>query len=253
MDNDLLKAGTENFNLPHDVVPLPTGGLFYKSKKKSVKIGYLTAADENLLINAGQSNSTDSIILSLLRNKLYEHDLRPEELLDSDIEAILIFLRNTSFGPEYNVTLTDTITQKPFSITVTLDELNITKTNVSPDENGLLTTQLPRSNSFVKLKPLTFGDTLEIDKLSEQYPVGRVAPKVTWKLNKQIVEVDGSTDRGFISQFIESMPIMDSKYIRTFLRENIPSLDLKKQVKTPSGEIVNFNITFGVEFFRPFF
>jgi hypothetical protein len=49
------------------------------------------------------------------------------------------------------------------------------------------------------------------------------------------------------------MPIMDSKYIRTFLRENIPSLDLKKQVKTPSGEIVNFNITFGVEFFRPFF
>jgi hypothetical protein len=188
-----------------------------------------------------------------LRNKLYEHDLRPEELLDSDIEAILIFLRNTSFGPEYNVTLTDTITQKPFSITVTLDELNITKTNVSPDENGLLTTQLPRSNSFVKLKPLTFGDTLEIDKLSEQYPVGRVAPKVTWKLNKQIVEVDGSTDRGFISQFIESMPIMDSKYIRTFLRENIPSLDLKKQVKTPSGEIVNFNITFGVEFFRPFF
>jgi hypothetical protein len=253
MDNDLLKAGTENFNLPHDVVPLPTGGLFYKSKKKSVKIGYLTAADENLLINASQSNSTDSIILSLLRNKLYEHDLRPEELLDSDIEAILIFLRNTSFGPEYNVTLTDTITQKPFSITVTLDELNITKTNVSPDENGLLTTQLPRSNSFVKLKPLTFGDTLEIDKLSEQYPVGRVAPKVTWKLNKQIVEVDGSTDRGFISQFIESMPIMDSKYIRTFLRENIPSLDLKKQVKTPSGEIVNFNITFGVEFFRPFF
>jgi hypothetical protein len=211
MDNDLLKAGTENFNLPHDVVPLPTGGLFYKSKKKSVKIGYLTAADENLLINASQSNSTDSIILSLLRNKLYEHDLRPEELLDSDIEAILIFLRNTSFGPEYNVTLTDTITQKPF------------------------------------------GDTLEIDKLSEQYPVGRVAPKVTWKLNKQIVEVDGSTDRGFISQFIESMPIMDSKYIRTFLRENIPSLDLKKQVKTPSGEIVNFNITFGVEFFRPFF
>ena len=29
---------------------------------------------------------------------MYEHDLRPEELLDGDVEAILIFLRNSSFG-----------------------------------------------------------------------------------------------------------------------------------------------------------
>jgi hypothetical protein len=45
MEQELLKAATENFNLPHDVVVLPSGGKFYKSKKKSVKIGYLTASD----------------------------------------------------------------------------------------------------------------------------------------------------------------------------------------------------------------
>jgi len=33
----------QNFSLPHDVVKLPSGGLFYKSKKKSIKVGYLTA------------------------------------------------------------------------------------------------------------------------------------------------------------------------------------------------------------------
>jgi hypothetical protein len=56
-----------------------------------------------------------------------------------------------------------------------------------------------------------------------------------------------------ISKFIESMPIMESKYIREFLNKNQPSLDLTRTTIAPSGERVVFNITFGVEFFRPFF
>jgi hypothetical protein len=68
-----------------------------------------------------------------------------------------------------------------------------------------------------------------------------------------IQEVDEITDREKISQFIESLPIMDSKYIRTFIKENVPSLDLQKTVLAPSGEKVVVDITFGVEFFRPFF
>jgi hypothetical protein len=51
MDESLIKAATENFNLPHDMVILPTGGIFYKSKKKSIKVGYLTANDENYLMS----------------------------------------------------------------------------------------------------------------------------------------------------------------------------------------------------------
>jgi hypothetical protein len=49
------------------------------------------------------------------------------------------------------------------------------------------------------------------------------------------------------------MPIMDSKYIRNFVLENEPRLDLSREVIAPSGEKVNLLITFGVEFFRPFF
>ena len=39
------EIGKSNFDLPHDVVILPSGGIFYKSKKKSIKVGYLTASD----------------------------------------------------------------------------------------------------------------------------------------------------------------------------------------------------------------
>jgi hypothetical protein len=251
MEQSLIDAGTQNFSLPHDVVQLPTGGVFYKSKKKSVKVGYLTANDENYLIGAGRSS--ENIILKLLRNKMYEHDLRPEELLDGDVEAILIFLRNTSFGSEYNINLIDPGTDKPFVGTITLDELNIRKTDIKPDEDGTFTTKLPRTGVTVKLKPTTFNDTIDLDKMAEQYPVGRQVPRITWKLLKHIVEIDGDTDRAKISLFIDSLPIMDSKYIRKFLKENEPSLDLKRSVIAPSGELVSFEIAFGVEFFRPFF
>ena len=235
MEQDLIKAGTEGFNLPHDVVTLPSGGIYYKSKKKSIKVGYLTANDENAIIGASQ-NANTNIILTLLRNKIYETDLRPEELLNGDVEAILIYLRNTSFGPEYNISLVDPKTEKPFITIVILDELNIKQTQNKPDENGLFLTTLPKSGSTVKLKPLR-----------------RVAPVVTWRLSKQIQEVDGITDKGQIALFIESLPIMDSKFIRKFMNDNEPSLDLRRTTNAPSGELVSFEITFGVEFFRPFF
>ena len=252
MEQDLIKAGTEGFNLPHDVVTLPSGGIYYKSKKKSIKVGYLTANDENAIIGASQ-NANTNIILTLLRNKIYETDLRPEELLNGDVEAILIYLRNTSFGPEYNISLVDPKTEKPFITIVILDELNIKQTQNKPDENGLFLTTLPKSGSTVKLKPLSYSEILELSKLNEQYPVGRVAPVVTWRLSKQIQEVDGITDKGQIALFIESLPIMDSKFIRNFMRDNEPSLDLRRTTNAPSGELVSFEISFGVEFFRPFF
>jgi hypothetical protein len=251
MEQNLIDAGTQNFSLPHDVVQLPTGGIFYKSKKKAVKVGYLTANDENYLIGSGRG--TENIILTLLRNKMYEHDLRPEELLDGDVEAILIFLRNTSFGSEYSINLIDPKTNKPFVGTVVLDELNIRKTEVKPDEDGTFTTKLPKTGITVKLKPTTFYDTIELEKMVAQYPVGRQAPNITWKLMKHVVEIDGDSDRSKISLFVDSLPIMDSKYIRNFLRENEPSLDLKRSVIAPSGELVPFEVSFGVDFFRPFF
>ena len=247
MDNQAREYGQSNFTLPHDVVPLPTQGVFYKNKKKSIKVGYLTANDENILMAAG-----NDMTQTLLRSKIYEPDIRIEDLMEGDVEALLIFLRNTAFGPEMELNLTDPNTRKPFKTTVKLDELNITK-GQQPSEDGTFMTTLPKSQTTVKLKPMTYGEILEIQRMAETYPEGRTAPKVTWRLNKQIVEVNGITDRGEIVKFIDQMPIADSKYIRKFLDDNEPKLDLKKTVVAPSGEKLTVNVGFGVDFFRPFF
>jgi hypothetical protein len=247
MENQARDYGQENFTLPHDMVPLPSQGAFYKNKKKSLKVGYLTASDENILMGGA-----DDITATLLRSKIYEPDVRVDDLLEGDIEAILVFLRNTSFGPEIDMSLTDPNTKKQFTTKIVLDSLPIIK-GQEPSEDGTFMTKLPKSGATVKLKPLTYGEINEISKMADSYPVGRVAPRVTWRLQRQIVEVDGSSDKVEIVKFVEQMPIADSKYIRTFMNENEPRLNMFKEVTAPSGERLAVNVGFGVEFFRPFF
>lgn len=247
MEDQVKDYGQMNFTLPHDVVSLPSQGMFYKNKKKSIKVGYLTANDENILMAGGED-----MISNLLRNKIYEPDMRIDDLLETDVEAILIFLRNTSFGPEMTLNLVDPQTKKQFQSTVVLDSLQVSE-GQKPESDGTFLTTLPKSNLSVKLKPLTYGDSMEILNYEKTYPQGRVAPKVTWRLMKQIVELGGNPDKGEISKFVESMPITDSKYIRNFLNDNVPRLDLMRTITAPSGEKLVVNVGFGADFFRPFF
>jgi hypothetical protein len=247
METQSNDHGQQNFTLPHDVVPLPSQGIFYKNKKKSIKVGYLTASDENILMGGG-----DDLTLNLLRAKIYEPDIKVDDLLEGDIEAVLIFLRNTAFGPDINLNLVDPSTKKQFQTTVRLDELSIIS-GQQPNEDGTFVLTLPKSQSTIKIKPLTYGEIMEIGKLSDSYPQGRVVPKITWRLQKEIVEIDGSTDKAMIAKAIESMPIADSKYIRKFMEENEPRLDMNRTLLAPSGEKLTVNVGFGVDFFRPFF
>ena len=247
MDEQSRQYGQQNLTLPHDMVQLPSEGLFYKNKKKAVKVGYLTAADENILMGGGLD-----LTYNLLRSKLYEPDMKIEDMLEGDVEAILVFLRNTGFGPEVELNLVDPQTKKPFKTTVVLDQLSIVK-GQTPSEDGTFIVTLPKSEATVKLKPMTYGDINEIQKMIDSYPQGRTAPRVTWRLNKEIVEVNGVTDRAEIVKFVESMPIGDSKFIRQFMNQNEPRLDMTREAIAPSGEKLTVNVGFGVEFFRAFF
>jgi hypothetical protein len=161
METQSRDYGQENFTLPHDVVPLPSKGIFYKNKKKALKVGYLTASDENILMG-----SNSDITINLLRSKIYEPDMRVEDLIEGDVESILIFLRNTAFGPEIDLNLNDPNTNKPFQTTVLLNELPIIE-GQQPNDDGTFTIKLPKSQSTIKIKPLNYGEIMEISRLSE--------------------------------------------------------------------------------------
>ena len=249
--DETSKYGQMDFNLPHDVIKLPSKGIFYKSKKDAIKVGYLTAQDENILMS--QNSEKDNIISLLLRQKIYEPGFNINDMLDCDVQAVLIFLRNTAFGSEYTFIIKDPATNATFESTILLDSLDYKDMEETPDSEGLFSYVLPKSKREVKFRLLTIGDQKELDKFISQYPKGMTAPSSTKKLEKQIVEIEGIKDILKIVEFINQMPISDAKDLRRFSYKCEPKIDLQKVIQAPSGEKVTIDVTFGAEFFRPFF
>ena len=118
MLEDNLRPDTETM-LPYDMVTLPSEGMFYKNKKKAVKVTYLNASDENLL--ASQSlQGTGELVNQLIAKKILDKDIQINDMPECDKQAILVFLRNTAFGTDYTVQLTDPKTGEKFETTFDL-------------------------------------------------------------------------------------------------------------------------------------
>lgn len=148
----------ENYNtpdmtpqIPYDMVELPSRGVFYKNKKSSLKVTYLTAADENILSSPNLSQGSD-LLDTLLRSKILDKDIDIKELAECDRQAVYVFLRNTAFGSEYTFTLTDPGTNKSFTHTEDMSVLKIKDISETPDEKGEFSFKLPKSGKDVKLK-----------------------------------------------------------------------------------------------------
>ena len=238
--------------ISYDVVELPSRGIHYENKKKSLRVSYLTASDENIL-SAQNLISTNMVVDELLKRKILDKDLPIDELSDEDRSAILIFLRNTSFGPEYTFYLRDPKNDEEFTAVVDLSEITFKDFTLAPDEMGEFKFHFPKSNVDITFKFLTKKQLKEIEKIEESWNGIGVAPIVTKQLEMMIKSIAGNRDLMNIHNFVEQMPIKDSQDFRKFVKEHKPNLDLVKSVTAPSGELVNVEIGFGVEFFRPFY
>jgi hypothetical protein len=239
-------------NIAYDVVELPSRGIHYANNKKSVRVSYLTASDENVLSSPNLA-LTNSIFDELLKRKVIDKDISVDDMVDEDKEAVLIFLRNTAFGSEYTVLLKDPKTNEEFKATVDLSALNFKEFNLVPDANGEYTYYMEKSKVSITFKFLNKKQEKELKDIETNYKGAGVAPIVTKELEKLIKSVNGNKDPMFIYNFIDKLPIKDSQDFRKYVNLNKPGLDLSRTVKAPSGEEVKFIIGFGVEFFRPFY
>lgn len=238
--------------IAYDVVELPSRGIHYQNKKKSLKVAYLTAADENVL-SAQNLIATNGVVDELLRRKILDRDIQIEDIVEEDRQAVLIFLRNTAFGPEYKLRLIDPQTEKEFTVSVDMSELKFKDFNLESDANGEYSYFMEKSQVQITFKFLTPKQEKELDELKKSWNGQGVAPIITKQLEMMIKSVAGNKDMMNIHNFVERLPIKDSQDFRKFVKENKPGLELTKTVKTPSGEDVQVEIGFGVEFFRPFY
>lgn len=241
---------------PHDVIQLPSGGKHYTSKKSSLKVAYLTAADENILTSPNLIQS-GRVLEVLLEKKILDKDIKPDQLLSGDRNAVLFFLRSTGYGADYEVTLTDPKDKKPFKHVFDLDSIKSKEISLEPDEKGEIPFFLPLSKKNIKYKYLTQGEEDRISKEDEsrRKKMGKdaVSEIMTKRMGAQVMEIDGIRDKGQIQQFINALPVKDAAALREFISDNEPGLDLNFEVEAPSGEFFRTELPITPGFLWPYY
>lgn len=239
------------YQTPYDVIELPSQGLLYPNKKSSVKVEYLTAFDETVLSSPNISTGGKMIDI-LIERKVKDLGFDTMDLLECDRMAILIFLRTTAFGPEYNQivlegdNLVDGI--------IDLSTLKINKLESKPDENNLFDFQLPDSGKNVKFKFLTGKDESLIDEADKNYMSknkDEISNRIFFMMERQVVSIDGVTDKISISNILKKLTIKESRILRKYIKSVEPGVDFSTTARTPGGASVSCFLRFNTSFFFP--
>jgi hypothetical protein len=238
-------------NQPFDVIPLPSEGKLYPSRKKNVKVAYLTTADENILTSPNLIESGDFLEI-LINRKLLEPELRYKDLLPGDRDAIMIWLRATGYGEIYPIMAYNKDGEE-FETDVNLSELNIINLNIEPDSDGLFSFNLPLSKKTIRFKMLTVGEIDELEEIAETNKDNPVNEAKTLILESQIVEIDGRKDKAYIKEFVSSMRIMDAKKLREYMEKIECGVDMNITIKAPGGESIATFLPITPRFFWPDF
>jgi hypothetical protein len=243
----------EELRTPYDIIELPSQGILYKNKKSSVKVEYLTAMDESILTSPNIV-ANNRVVEVLLERKIKDLGFDPEELLEGDRMAILVFLRVSGFGEEYKQLIYNENTNKWEEGTVNLSELKQKKLDVTPDNDGLFDYVLPNSKKKIRFRFLTNKDEKEIDELDSQQMKrtnSDISNKALLTLERQIMSLDGETDKMKISQTLKNLKIMDTRLLKKYISDIEPGLDLNIKARTQGGESVDTFLKFNRSFFWP--
>lgn len=155
----------------YDVIPLPSGGECYPNKMGKVKVAYLTAYDENILVSPNLYRD-NKVLDEILKNKLINCPITPDNLLQGDRDAIILWLRATGYGNDFPITATDNDSGKKFEAVVDLSKIGFKKFTLKGDENGWFDFTTPNTKDLIKFKFLTSGDNEYLNKLDEEEKQG---------------------------------------------------------------------------------
>lgn len=163
-DNSSVKYDY-NPQASYDVIPLPSNGECYKNKMSKIPVAYLTAYDENMII-APNLYRDNKIIDVMLKEKILNSTINPDDMLEGDREAIILFLRS-GYGNEYPIIATDNATNISFETIFDLSKLKFKEFKLKGDVNGWFDYTLPFTGTKIKFKFLTHRDLVELEKMEE--------------------------------------------------------------------------------------
>lgn len=151
----------------YDVIPLPSKGQCYPKSSPlrcgRVPVAYLTAADENII--ASPNVYRDGKLLDIiLGRKVLDKRININELCSGDRDAIILWLRGTSYGDEFPISATNPDTGKQYNVTILLSQFDYLNFDLEGDDNGLFDYET-NNGDLIKFKFFTSNDEEKLRKI----------------------------------------------------------------------------------------
>ena len=150
----------------YDVIPLPSKGQCYPKTSPlrcgRVPVAYLTAADENII--ASPNVYRDGKLLDIIvGRKVLDKRINVNDLCSGDRDAIILWLRGTSYGEDFPISATNPETGKRYNVTISLSQFDYLKFDLEGDENGLFDYET-NNGDLIKFKFFTNNDEEKLRK-----------------------------------------------------------------------------------------
>lgn len=236
---------------PFDLVMFPSMGLFYADHRQGVMVRYLTGREENVLTSPMLIENGQALDFAL-QSVILEKELDIDKLLISDKNAIILFLRATAYGTDYQLIMNCPHCHQTGKTSFDITAMEAKDILVPPDENGEFQFALPKmkingEKVKIKFRPLTYGDE-KVMKINDAYS-GYIQPglsqSITIRYKTQITSVNGISDPDFIDKVIKKMPINDSTAFHTYMDKVEPGINNLVSLRCPNCTYVTqerFNI-----------
>ena len=247
-------------DIPVESVPLPSMGVIYDKNsslynKETIDIRPMTAREEDILTSRSYIKN-GTVLTELIKSCLVDKSIDPDDLISGDKNAILIALRVTGYGADYEVEVDCPVCSYTNKSTFNLGDLKIKRLEIDPLEDGenLFQVQLPVTKKNVKVKFLNGHDEKEMTIINERKRKNGINSEtsVTDRLCRSITEIEGITDKNKIRMFVNNMPARDSLSLRNFLDRHEPGIDMKVYLNCIScHEESEVDLPMGTSFFWP--
>ena len=106
----------------------------------------------------------------------------------------------------------------------------------------------------IKFKFITGRDSKYIDEQDEELMKRNnndISTRILLKLEKQVMSIDGETDKIKLSNILKKIKIMDSRALRKYIEDMEPGINMSVNARTRGGESVTTFLTFNRSFFWP--
>lgn len=256
-------GGGFSFVVPTEFVELPTGGRFYSEGhplhgQDSVEIKQMTAKEEDMLTSRTllkKGVALDRVIQSLIIDKRID----PDSLLVGDRNAIIVAMRVSGYGGDYNTTVGCPACGETQEHYFNLHEVGTYDGNdhgelsIKELENGTFETVLPKTKVTVVFRLLDGKDEKSLVTGMESDRKRKIPERaVTRQLANTIVSANGDSSVEALEYLLLNIPSMDARHIRQCYKAAAPNVDLTQEFACGEcGHEQPMEVPLSAEFFWP--